>query len=432
MSKKERITTGKQGVRYESQMYGCYDKGMTPHPSWDKPSKYEITGLAGNKSVVNVKDVFYIGSRTKKVKGKSIQNMVFTATYHPYPDFMYPKNLKLMSEDTASAKLSKNERASIVLYMSPVKRNSFAIQTCAFASESCEAVCLDYSGQKVGQMKQRAAIARTDMYFAHRNEFWRRIYDEIQGFRKRRNPKGEGEIAVRLNGTSDLDLFSEFIQWCIANKKPLQKDLVFYDYTKYAGRVTLNKQMEYFYQPDSRNWVKNPLGVRHKVTYSLSEDTKKNKNAWKTAAEILLQGGTIAAVFLVNPKGSPTKKGADWVKIKDAYYAPLPSSVSFDYEGKRYTFPVVDGDASDDLMLDIGGSKVIGLRAKQRAKLDTSGFAIPVFALRDDKQQEMIKDIYLELDVNKDAIRQACNLVSAPTPDFVCSEDQKGSVIKTW
>ena len=429
---KERIIKGKKGYRYESKTFGCYDRGMPPHPTWDKPSEYEVTGLAGNKIKVKVRDVFYIGSRPQKIKGKVIQRMVFTATYHPYPDFMFPAKLDLMSEDTASAKLSKNERASIVLYMSPVKRNSFAIQTCAFASESCEAVCLDYSGQKVGQMKQRAAIARTDMYFAHRDLFWGRIYNEIQAFRKKRNPTGKGEIAVRLNGTSDLDLFSEFIQWCIKNKKTLQKDLVFYDYTKYSGRVTLNKNMEYFYQPNGKDWVKNPLNVRHKVTYSLSEDTKKNKNAWKTGAEILMNGGTIAAVFLVNPKGSPKKKANNWVKIKDKWYAPLPSSVSFVYDGKKYTFPVEDGDASDDLMLDIGGSKVLGLRAKQRATKDTSGFAIPVFALRPDGQNEMINDIYLELDVNKDEIRQACNLVSAPVPDFKCSDDQTGSTIKTW
>jgi hypothetical protein len=189
--------------------------------------------------------------------------------------------------------------------------------------------------------------------------------------------------------------------------------------------------MEYYYKPD-KTWLKNPLGARHKVTFSMSEDTKKNKNAWRTGAEVLMNGGTIAAVFLVNPKGSPTKKGENWVKIKDQWYAPLPSTVSFKLDGREYKFPIVDGDESDDLMLDVGSSKVIGLRAKQRAQLDTSGFAIPVFALRDDKDRQFLDDIYLELEVNEDAIRQACNLKEAPTPNFICSDDQKSPVIKVW
>jgi hypothetical protein len=433
--KKERILQGKKGYRYESEKYGCYDKGMPPHPAWDVPPTWVITSNTGRMVEVQTKRVDYIGSRTTKVQGKSVSRMIFTAQYHPYPYFMYPENLDLMSKDTASAKLSKNDRPSIVLYMSPVQRNSFNMQTCAMASLACQAVCLDYSGQKVGQMKQRAAIARTDMYYAHRQRFWERIYDEIQKFRAGKVKKGFKEIAVRLNGTSDLDLYTEFIFWCKENKRTLQKDIVFYDYTKFEKRVTINKgnvNTEKMLMVDGK-WEKNPLGVRHKVTYSLSEDLRKNRDSWKTAAKLLVEGATIAAVFLVDPKGKDKKLKSDYVKIKDKWYHPLPDTLSFELDGKRYTFPIVDGDKSDDLMLDIGASKVIGLRAKQRAAKDESGFAIPVFALPVDKkvEQEMLQDIYLELDVNQDMIRKACG-VGAPTPDYKCSDDQKGTTIKTW
>ena len=40
-------------------------------------------------------------------------------------------------------------------------------------------------------------------------------------------------------------------------------------------------------------------------------------------------------------------------------------------------FKVVDGDVRDDLMLDVSGV-VLGLRAKGKAKKDTSGFVIQV------------------------------------------------------
>ena len=40
-------------------------------------------------------------------------------------------------------------------------------------------------------------------------------------------------------------------------------------------------------------------------------------------------------------------------------------------------FKVVDGDVRDDLMLDVSGV-VLGLRAKGKAKKDTSGFVVQV------------------------------------------------------
>ena len=40
-------------------------------------------------------------------------------------------------------------------------------------------------------------------------------------------------------------------------------------------------------------------------------------------------------------------------------------------------FKVVDGDERDDLMLDVSGV-VLGLRAKGKAKNDTSGFVVKV------------------------------------------------------
>lgn len=429
------------GVKYESAKFGCYDKRMNPHPTWKIPAQVEVMmPLSRAKALKNVRIVKYIGSRPevardengRKIKnsqGKEvkIEKMVFTATYHPYPDFIIPTDI--MSNDISSAKLKKNERPSMVLYMSPVARNSFGLNTCPAASDACAAVCLDYSGQKVGQQKQRAAIARTDMYFAHRDLFWSRIYQEIQDFRKANLKMGFKEIAIRLNGTSDLPLFTEFATWCANNQMPIQKDIVFYDYTKVLNQVTFpkgatrnGKQLLTEYQ--------NPLGARHKVTFSLSEAAWKDsgKSSYRMAAEVLLSGGTIAAVFLVDPRGAKEPTKNKQVRIESAgevsYYAPLPKFLTFEYEGKLHKFPILDGDASDDLMLEPKASgAVLGLRAKLRAQHDRSGFALPVFALRNaGEENEELEDVYIELDVNKRVINEACGLKQAEETRFQCEE----------
>lgn len=432
--KKERITKGEEGIRYESAMYGCYDKGMPPHPDWDVPKKYTINkaGTKGGKIEVDVVPQYYIGSRDRR--------MIFSATYHPFKDFKLPTKSTLMTDGGTSAKLAKNKRKSIVLYMSPVQRNSFAQNTCPAFSAGCQAACLDYSGQKVGQAKQRLAIARTDFYFAHRDEFWRRIYATIVG---NANALNDGdELAVRLNGTSDLPLFEEFGQWCVANDKIkcFPDNVIFYDYTKNIPQVTYGREQE----------LMNPFKKRHKVTYSLSERIdKRGDSGFDKAKRVLMNGGTVAAVFLVKSKGIAefTKKSrkknkipAGWVPITDAdgekkFFAPLPETATFEYEGKTYKVPVLDGDASDDLMLDIpsGQPYILGLRAKNRAELDTSGFAIPLFAVNGKQSTDpQIKEFELELRANQNTLLKACGIDNNPVRDFVCPEKQDGKVVKTW
>jgi hypothetical protein len=99
---------------------------------------------------------------------------------------------------------------------------------------------------------------------------------------------------------------------------------VFYDYTKIrqkAGRRIL------------------PSGHRYTVAFSRSESNELE------AVEVLRSGGIAAVVFKDMPK---TWNG----------------------------FRVVDGDERDDLMLDVRGAVVLGLKAKGQARRDKSGFVI--------------------------------------------------------
>lgn len=380
----------KTGVNYESKKYGCYDKSMYPYPTWEVPKTYKLS----NGRIAEVKPVFYIGSKDKVIR--------FTATYHPHPDFRIPVSLNIFTPEESSAKLSKNARPSLVLYMSPVMRNSFGLETCAMASVGCAMACLDYSGQKVGQMKQRAAIARTDMYFAHQTEFFERLWKEIVAYHCTKKSEGFKQIAVRLNGTSDLDLFDKFMSYCrgIGLELPPPSELVFYDYTKFPNRVTTTKESEM-----------TQYGYRHKVTYSLSED-RTQVDSLRVASDILIKGGTIAAVFII-PKGQP-----------------LPKVFAFEKDGKKYSFPIVDGDSSDDLMLD-KHNVVLGLRAKMRGIEDKTGFAIPLTAVNFNPNSKDGSEFLADYNRNLDTLKKACGVKREDPPtDFFCDPKIHKTIIK--
>ncbi len=132
--------------------------------------------------------------------------------------------------------------------------------------------------------------------------------------------RANGELAVRLNGTSDVKL----VEMAVSTGLPIASNIVFYDYTKIlkkAGERIL------------------PTGHRYMVTFSRSETNESEM------LEHLRAGGVAAVVF-----------------------DKLPTS----YMG----FPVVDGDERDDLMLDVPKGTILGLKAKGKAKHDMSGFVV--------------------------------------------------------
>jgi hypothetical protein len=127
------------------------------------------------------------------------------------------------------------------------------------------------------------------------------------------------QLAVRLNGTSDVKIVEMLV-----SLYDIAPNVVFYDYTKIrqkAGRRVLAS------------------GHKYVVTFSRAEDNEQD------AIEVLNSGGIVAVVFDRIPK---IWKG----------------------------FRVVDGDSRDDLMLDVRGAVVLGLKAKGQARKDVSGFVV--------------------------------------------------------
>lgn len=164
---------------------------------------------------------------------------------------------------------------------------------------------------------QNGRLRKTELYFNQYDAFMAGIkFDILKAVRK---AEREGlELAVRLNGTSDLPKIATHF----ADMFP---EIRFYDYTKHKKAYTR-------------------VRANYDLTFSLSESNEVD------AIDALNNGINVAAVFGV------TKNEA------------LPET----WNG----FKVINGDEHDLRFLDTKGDKgvVVGLYAKGEAIYDLSGF----------------------------------------------------------
>lgn len=223
--------------------------------------------------------------------------------------------MKLLSNGKSNSKIAKNLKTinSYIMHLSPYKVNSYGKNVCGHASNGCASACLNTAGRGAFSNVRNARIKKTDYFFENKQEFLTTLSNEL---RKANNKPS----AVRLNGTSDLD-FIELLKLKLGvNVFTEMPNLKFYDYTK-----NLKRAMKY-------------LGTDYHLTFSRSETNDDE------CLEYLRAGGQVAVVF---------------DKLPDTWHG----------------FKVIDGDDDDLRYLDMGGV-VIGLKAKGKAKYDTSGFVV--------------------------------------------------------
>lgn len=208
-----------------------------------------------------------------------------------------------------------------ILYLAPANESG-VMNTCQFATEGCKASCL-YTAGRAGMfpMVNNARVRKTRWLHADRDAFLAQLRADINALIRRAKRTGM-KPAVRLNGTSDLP----WMPLLLCSEFP---DVMFYDYTKLPHPWTRARS-------------------NYHITFSFSESNGAQ------AIEALQHGHNVAIAFHV-------KRGH-----------ALPDT----WNG----FHVVDGDAHDLRFLDVHRlGLVIGLRAKGRAKKDTSGFVqLPV------------------------------------------------------
>ncbi len=229
--------------------------------------------------------------------------------------------MKLLS--TANPKIQKGTKLgylSFILHLAPATLSGK--ETCPKRTQGCTAACLNTAGRggmfRKGEntnMIQQARIRKTKMFFEQRDEFMAQLIKDIRLGIKQAAKLGLTPV-FRLNGTSDLS----WEKYEAANGKNIFElfDYVqFYDYTKVLGRKV--------------SGIKN-----YHLTFSAADGNDAD------VAKAVAQGMNVAAVF-----------------------DKLPEQ----YMGR----PVINADDTDLRFLDPVGV-IAGLKAKGRAKKDTTGF----------------------------------------------------------
>jgi hypothetical protein len=230
-------------------------------------------------------------------------------------------NKPLLTKASASAKLSKNDVQSYILYLAPANQNNFGINICPKASEGCTKACLFTAGRGKFNNVKTARIEKTDFMLFYPAKFYKKLAAEIM---YNSTLAFNQKIAFRLNGTSDINHYKQLKRYANLDINTLPNNVIFYEYTK-----NLNMAKS----------IKNEFSRVH-ITFSKSE------NNWHECLQALEYGFNVAAVF-----------------------NKLPTS----YAG----YPVINGDLSDERFNDKLGV-IVGLKAKGDAKKDNSGFLINI------------------------------------------------------
>ena len=218
------------------------------------------------------------------------------------------------------------EYLTAIMYLEPRNTKICPYQDIA----KCKEGCLNTAGRagiiKRGETTNNIIEARkrkTNLFLEDRKEFMRLIVKDIEAVIRKADRLGV-KPCVRLNGTSDIQW--ETIELDSGNNIFEEfPQIQFYDYTKIPTRK-VSKFKNY------------------QLTWSYSEANQKYADYFKTALD---KGMNVAVVFKNE----------------------LPVS----YKNTR----VINGDKDDLRFLDDKGV-IVGLKAKGKAKKDTSGFVIAI------------------------------------------------------
>ena len=226
---------------------------------------------------------------------------------------------------TANPKIQKGTKLgylSFILHLAPADLSGH--NTCPKATAGCKAACLNTAGRggmfRKGEntnVIQKARIRKTLSFFNDREQFMKDLAKDIRKGIKQATKLGLTPV-FRLNGTSDLS-FEKYEVEGAKNIFALFPDVQFYDYTKVLGRKVA----------DINNYH---------LTFSAADGNDADVN------KAIAQGMNVTVVF---------------------------DKIPAEYKGK----PVFNADETDLRFLDPKGV-VLGLKAKGRAKKDTTGFVV--------------------------------------------------------
>ena len=228
---------------------------------------------------------------------------------------------KLLSQPNSNPKVKKgntkdSDYITTIMHLRPVSTRICPYQDIA----KCKTACLNTAGLGgVYPSIQKSRQAKTDLFLNERDTFMAMLYKDIEKFVRFCEKKNK-KPAVRLNGTSDIQWETIKHEGVTAFEKFPQ--VQFYDYTKIPTRKISH--------------IPN-----YHLTWSYSEANQKYANYFdklKYNNAVVFSSKTLPPMF----------------------------------KGLR----VIDGDKTDMRFLDGNKRVVVGLKAKGKAKTDTSGFVI--------------------------------------------------------
>jgi hypothetical protein len=230
------------------------------------------------------------------------------------------KIANLLSKGATNAKTSKNELTTFILYLAPSTLVD-GFDLCPFASPECRALCLNTAGRGIFSNVQQSRINKTKFWGYFREQFYIQLGNELLKIHEQAIKQNKN-IAIRLNGTSDVDHLGLLLRYTGINfLDEFYSDLIFYDYTK------------------NINHIKKYKNSRYHLTFSRSECNDQQ------VEQAINLGANIAVVFRNE----------------------LPAT----YKGLQ----VINGDLSD-LRINDPKNCILGLVAKGKAKKQASNFVI--------------------------------------------------------
>ena len=238
----------------------------------------------------------------------------------PEQNKSYKPVKNLLSPGDTNIKTAKNILESYIMYMAPADTVE-GLNLCPFASNGCKKVCIYTTGRGRFSNVQLSRINKSKFWGYDRANFYIQLANELLKIHDKAIKQNK-QIAVRLNGTSDIDHLYLLERYSgIDFLDQFYSSILFYDYTKNVNHISRYRNTSY------------------KITFSRSETNEAE------AKKVLKLGGNVAVVFSDQ----------------------LPET----WNG----YQVINGDETDLRYFD-PINVVVGLKAKGDAKKDRSGFVV--------------------------------------------------------
>jgi len=238
----------------------------------------------------------------------------------PEQNKSYKPVKNLLSPGDTNIKTAKNILESYIMYMAPADTVE-GLNLCPFASDGCKKVCIYTTGRGRFSNVQLSRINKSKFWGYDRANFYIQLANELLKIHDKAIKQNK-QIAVRLNGTSDIDHLYLLERYSgIDFLDQFYSSILFYDYTKNVNHISRYRNTSY------------------KITFSRSETNEAE------AKKVLKLGGNVAVVFSDQ----------------------LPET----WNG----YQVINGDETDLRYFD-PINVVVGLKAKGDAKKDQSGFVV--------------------------------------------------------